>query len=88
MYLVFGDYLLTLQSMLFERSDALTRVDLYFIYRIFIRHTTSHGGYNVFALRACPSASQSFSPLFSQRNSSETAQQNFVKLCGYMVHDV
>ena len=50
-----------------------------------IPHATSCGGYNVFD----PSVSQSISPVVScQHNSSEAAQQNFVKLCSYEGHNV
>ena len=44
-------------------------------------------GYNVFVPSVSPSVCQSVSPVFfCQRNSSETAQQNFVKLCSYEEH--
>ena len=55
-------------------------------------HATSCGGYNVFYPSVSQSVCQSVSQFsFScQRNSSETARQNFVKLCSYMYegHDV
>ena len=56
----------------------LVRMDL------IIPHATSCGGYNVFD----PSVSQSVrqSCFSCQRNSSETAQQNFMKLCSYEGH--
>ena len=51
-----------------------------------IPHATSCWGYNVFDPSVRQSVCQS---CFScQRNSSETAQQNFVKLCSYEKHNV
>ena len=56
----------------------------------FIPRATSCGGYNVFDPSVSLSVSQSVcqSCFSCQRNSSETAQQNFVKLCSYEGHNV
>ena len=57
---------------------------------IIIPHATSCGGYNVFDPSVSQSVSQSVrqSCFSCQPNSSETAQQNFVKLCSYEGHNV
>ena len=60
----------------------ITLIDL----RIVIPHAMSSGGYKVSELSVSQSVGQScFS---SQRNSSETAEQNFMKLCSYERHNV
>ena len=58
--------------------------------RFIIPHATSCGGYNVFDPSVSQSVRQSVrqSCFSCQRNSSETAQQNFLKLCSYEGHNV
>ena len=63
--------------------NSVERFRKYFSGILIIPHATSCVGYNVFD----PSVSQSVSPVFLV-NSSEIAQQNFVKLCSYEGHNV
>ena len=72
---------------LLQVKDHFWISSMYFHYVvIIIPHATRCGGYYVFD----PSISQSVSQsCFScQHNSSETAQQNIVKLCSYEGHNV
>ena len=60
---------------------------------IIIPNTTSCGEYNFFihpsvSQSVSQSVNQSVSPIFLVLNSSETAQQNFVKLCSYEGHNI
>ena len=60
--------------------------DLQLCFYLIAPHATSCGGYNAFDQSVSQSVRQS---CFScQRNSSETARQNFLKLCSYEGHYV
>ena len=71
-------------------KDQVKAIDCNSKYAVIIPHATSCGGYNVFDLSVSQSVCQSVcqSCFSCQHNSSETAQQNFVKLCSYEGHDV
>ena len=74
-----------------KRKKAVNKV---FLKDIFIPHATSCGRFNVFDPSVSQSVGLSVSHSFSQscfscqRQSSETAQQNFVKLCSYEGHNL